>query len=81
MRNRFYEGEELEVLSAGAAFGTRLVVRGMRDGEGDPAADAKRVQEHYTFDCPVPLAAGDILRRRLPLQHSENTCQRVKNRV
>ena len=81
MRNRFYEGEELEVLSAGAAFGTRLVVRGMRDGEGTPAADAKRVQERYTFDCPVPLAAGDILRRRLPVQHSENTCQRVKNRV
>ena len=64
MRNRFYEGETLEVLSPGAAFLTRLPVRELRDGDGEPCMDAKRVQEHYSFACEVALEAGDILRRR-----------------
>ena len=64
MRNRFYEGEELEILSPGGSFARRFTVRGMRDRAGEPCADAKRVQEIYTFDCPYPLAEGDILRRR-----------------
>ena len=64
MRNRFYEGEELEILSPGESFACRFTVRGMRDRAGEPCADAKRVQEIYTFDCPYPLAEGDILRRR-----------------
>ena len=64
MRNRFYEGETLEVLSPGAAFLTRLPVRELRDGDGEPCTDAKRVQEHYSFACEVALEAGDILRRR-----------------
>ena len=64
MRNRFYEGEELEILSPGGSFARRFTVRGMRDRAGEPCADAKRVQEVYSFDCPYPLAEGDILRRR-----------------
>ena len=64
MRNRFYEGETLEVLSPGAAFLTRLPVRELRDGDGEPCTDAKRVQEHYSFACEGALEAEDILRRR-----------------
>ena len=64
MRNRFYEGETLEALCAHAETGRSFVVSGLRDSSGAPCPDAKRVQEHYTFACPFPLGAGDILRRR-----------------
>lgn len=64
MRNRFCVGEVLEVLSPGAAFGSCIAVEDLRDAAGAPCADAKLVQGRYTFACSLPLAAGDILRRR-----------------
>lgn len=64
MRNRFREGDTLEVLSPGAAFGGSVAVRELRDGADAPCMDAKHVQEHYTFACDLPLQRGDILRRR-----------------
>lgn len=68
MRNRFYEGDELEILSPNESFARCFAVRGMRDRAGEPCTDAKRVQEIYSFDCPYPLAEGDILRRRVKAQ-------------
>lgn len=64
MRGRFYEGEELEILSPNGSFAKSFPVSNLRDRNGEPCADAKRVQEKYTFDCPYPLSEGDILRRR-----------------
>ena len=64
MRNRFYEGDVLEVLSPSEAFSACVRVTDMRDRGGAPCADAMLVQGTYSFACPVPLAAGDILRRR-----------------
>lgn len=64
MRNRFYEGDELEILSPNDSFGKSVRVSDLRDRFGEPCTDAKRVQEHYSLLCPVPLCAGDILRRR-----------------
>lgn len=64
MRNRFKTGDVLEILSPNESFGKSLVVGEIRDSKGDSTNDAKLVQERYTFDCPYPLAAGDILRRR-----------------
>lgn len=64
MRNRFHEGETLEVLSPSEQFGKTLKVKNLRDSSGEPCADAKLVQGIYSFDCPYPLQAGDILRRR-----------------
>lgn len=64
MRNRFREGEVLEILSPGPSFGKSFAVQDLRDSAGAPCADAKLVQEHYTCSCPFPLAAGDLLRRR-----------------
>ncbi len=64
MRGRFYEGDTLEVLSPTDAFLKRVVVRDLRDGAGALQADAKRVQEIYSFECPTVLREGDILRRR-----------------
>ncbi len=64
MRNRFREGETLEVLSPGKDFGKEFRVCNITDSFGAPAPDAKRVMETYSFDCPYPLREGDILRRR-----------------
>lgn len=75
MRNRFYEGETLEVLSPGDAFGKAFRVTDMRDEAGAPCRDARLVQGHYTFACPYPLAAGDILRRRKNREATENGLQ------
>lgn len=64
MRGRFFEGDELEILSPSASFGRKFKVSGLRGADGQPCSDAKRVQEIYSFDCPYPLEQGDILRRR-----------------
>lgn len=64
MRNRFYEGETLEILSPSEHFGKTLTVKDLRDKSGELCADAKLVQGIYSFACPYPLQAGDILRRR-----------------
>lgn len=64
MRNRFREGDLLEVLSPGEYFGKTFTVGELRDPLGAPCEDAKLVQGKYTFACPFPLREGDILRRR-----------------
>lgn len=64
MRNRFREGETLEILSPGEFFGKEVVVKDLRDAAGEPCGDAKLVQATYSFACPYPLHEGDILRRR-----------------
>lgn len=64
MRNRFCEGERLEILSPSEQFGKAFEVKNLRNSSGEPCNDAKLVQGIYSFDCPYPLQAGDILRRR-----------------
>ncbi len=64
MRNRFREGEVLEVLSPDENFSKEIPVRDLRDAEGEPCADAKLVQAEYSFICPYLLHEGDLLRRR-----------------
>lgn len=64
MRNRFHEGEKLEVLSPSDNFLKEVTVAHMRDCANELCADAKRVQEIYSFDCSYPLHEGDIVRRR-----------------
>ena len=65
MRNRFFEGDELEILTPFEYFSKKVRVLDMRDPENNPCKDAKLVQGEYTFSCPYPLKAGDILRRRV----------------
>ena len=65
MRNRFRTGDVLEVLSPSDCFGAQIAVRDMTDETGAPCSDASRVQGVYHFACPLPLQAGDILRRRV----------------
>lgn len=71
-RNRFRTGDEWEVLSPSDAFGVTFSVPVLRDEEGREVTDAKNVQQ--TLYCPVtvPLAAGDILRRRTADGHGKS---------
>lgn len=64
MRNRFYEGDELEVLSPGENFGKRFRAEEILDGENVRTTDAKLVRERYKIKCPYILRKGDFLRRK-----------------
>jgi putative protease len=64
MRNRFKQGDVLEVLSASDYFKKSFVVEEIFDSAGNRTDDAKLVQEKYKIRCPYALQAGDFLRRK-----------------
>ncbi len=64
MRGRFFEGEQLEILSPSDTFRKTFPVKDLQGEGGERCTDAKLVQAKYTFSCPYPLARGDILRRK-----------------
>ncbi len=66
MRNRFYVGDTLEVLSPTENHNKTFVVTNIVDSKGNNIDDAKRVQEILTLSLPedVILTAGDMLRRK-----------------
>ena len=63
MRNRFFEGDTLEILSANDSFGKTFAVADMRDENGTPVVDAKLVRQILKLPCPYPLEKFDILRK------------------
>lgn len=65
MRNRFKQGEILEVLSPSDMFGKTFEVKEMYDAAGEAVSDAKLVQGIYKIACPYPLQKGDYLRRKV----------------
>lgn len=65
MRNRFVCGDELEVLSPNdGSFNRHIRVNRLENEDGAPVTDAKRVQEKLWLYTDLPLACGDILRKR-----------------
>ena len=64
MRNRFKEGDELEILSPDSNFKKTFIAEEIYDLKGERILDAKLVQEHYKIKCPYDLQAGDYLRRK-----------------
>ena len=64
MRNRFKEGDELEILSPDSHFKKTFIAEEIYDLKGERILDAKLVQEHYKIKCPYDLQAGDYLRRK-----------------
>ncbi len=65
MRNRFRQGELLEVLSPTENFQKRFSAEEIYDNSGEKIADAKLVQGVYKIKCPYPLRAGEYLRRKV----------------
>lgn len=62
-RNRFREGDSVEVLSPGAGFNKRIRVEEMFDTEGNRVSDAKLVQQKLYLKTDILLEAHDILRK------------------
>ncbi len=67
MRNRFKQGDVLEVLSPDGNFTKTFVAEEIYTSAGERVDDAKLVQENYRVKCPYSLNAGDYLRRRSSL--------------
>lgn len=65
MRNKFTEGDVLEVLSPGPEFNKLLTVRNMRDEQGKAVSDAKLVQQMLFIPTELDLRENDILRKRV----------------
>lgn len=68
--NRFFEGDELEILAPGswgnAVRVHQIVWRGEGDARGEEAvAVANRTSQRYAFITAVPLEPGTYLRKRL----------------
>ncbi len=64
-RNKFAEGDLLEILSPGQSFNKTFRAENVRDADGNPVAVADRVQQLLTINCPYRLLEGDILRKKL----------------
>lgn len=62
-RNRFFEGEELEVLPHGREP-LRVTVHNLRDVHGSAIANAPHPMMAASFDCARNIEPGAILRRR-----------------
>lgn len=64
MRNRFKQGNELEILSPNSK-GLKFNVGNIYLDDGTPTDDAKLVQHHYDIEIPHKVFAGDILRKEI----------------
>ena len=64
MRNRFKQGDVLEVLSPDENFGKTFVAEEIYSSKDERVDDAKLVQELYKIKCPYMLKNGDYLRRK-----------------
>jgi hypothetical protein len=64
MRNRFRQGDILEVLSPDENFTKSFQAEEIYDSKGERVDDCKLVQEIYKIKCPFILNKGDYLRRK-----------------
>lgn len=63
-RNRFFEGDVLEVLAPGKAP-WKITVQNLMNGEGEPVQAANHPMETVRFLCDQSLLAGTILRKKM----------------
>ena len=61
-RNRFFEGDELEVMPKGAQP-YMITVRNLRNGEGEPVDSAPHPVMKFSFSCDRDVPAGAYLRK------------------
>ena len=64
-RNKFTVGESLEILSANEYSGKSFVVEYAKDEQGNDVTVCNKVKQLLTINCPYPLQAGDVLRKKL----------------
>ncbi len=60
-RNRFFEGDELEVMIKGEEP-IRINVNNLKNEDGEKVENAPHPMMKFTIDCPVEIPAGSYLR-------------------
>lgn len=60
-RNRFFEGDELEVMIKGKEP-IKITVTDLRNEEGEKVENAPHPMMKFTIDCPTPIPSGSYLR-------------------
>ena len=63
-RNRFFEGDKLEILSPGE-LGRSLIVQNLRDVEGNPLSCAPHPKQLVWIDTDQKLKPSDMLRKEI----------------
>lgn len=63
MRNRFAEGETVEIVGPRTPART-LTVKNLKNSQGEPIGEAILVQEHVSFDIPFEAEPYSLVRRR-----------------
>lgn len=61
-RNRFFNGDDLEVLESDKPPFTVTAV-GLKNSDNEPIEAANHPMMHFSFDCATPLENGAILRK------------------
>lgn len=64
-RNRFKDGDHLQILSPCNAFNKEIIVQNVVDESGERVEDAKRVQQKLYIPTEYRLQKGDILRKKI----------------
>lgn len=62
-RNKFVDGDTLEILSNNESFNKTVVVKNIVDEKGNDVEICNKVQQILKFPCEYPLSAGDLLRK------------------
>ena len=64
-RNRFKVGDTLEILSPSALFNMQILVKEIKNENGEQITDAKQVQSILYLGTDLPIKQGDILRKKI----------------
>ena len=62
-RNRFFEGDEVEIIEPLKPF-TTLTVTDLRDDKGESISVAPHAEQVVTMACEKPIAVGAMLRKK-----------------
>lgn len=62
-RNRFFEGDELEIMNKGSAP-TVITVRNLKNSLGESVDNAPNPMAEFSFDCDVNVPEGSFIRRK-----------------
>lgn len=63
-RNKFSDGETLELLEPGK-YPEPLLISDIRNKDGEPVPDTRHANMEFSFDCPRPVVFGAILRKQV----------------
>ncbi len=62
-RNRFFEGDSLEVMEIGKKPFS-IIARGLKNADGEPIESTNHPMMNFTFECDIPLEENAILRKQ-----------------